>query len=172
MTCNQLISLGQRVSSKFRRTPGFSFILGAIDTDAATTSQNQESDHSQQDEDTSEGEEKMDQEEKDYWQDVQMEVDGWRERVRQDDTLQEPAQDVAQNVAEEVAQEVVQDEVQNVAHGENQEKEMAQENGIELENIGARSRSRGGTRGKGSRAAARSGTRSGTRSKKGASRGV
>ena len=165
MTRNHLISLGQRVSSKFRRAPSFSFILGAIDTDAATTSQNRESDHSQQGEESSG--EQMDQEEKDYWQDVQMEVDGWRERVRQDDTLQEPAQDVAQNVAEEVAQ-----EVQDVAHGENQEKEMVQENGIELENIGARSRSRGGTRGKGSRAATRSGTRSGTRSKKGASRGV
>ena len=98
MTRNHLISLGQRVSSKFRRAPSFSFILGAIDTDAATTSQNQESAHSQQDEDTSEGEEKMDQEEKDYWQDVQMEVDGWRERVRQDDTLQEPAQEVVQEV--------------------------------------------------------------------------
>ena len=170
MTRNHLISLGQRVSSKFRRAPSFSFILGAIDTDAATTSQNQESDHSQKGEESSG--EQMDQEEQDYWQDVQMEVDGWRERVRQDDMLQEPAQDDAQNVAEGVAQEVVQDEVQNVAHGENQEKEIVQENGIEPENIGARSRSRGGTRGKGSRAAARSGTRSGTRSKKGASRGV
>ena len=34
MTRNQLISLGQKVSSKFRRTPSFSFILGAIDTEA------------------------------------------------------------------------------------------------------------------------------------------
>ena len=94
MTRNNLISLGQRVSSMFRRTPRFSFILGAIDTDAATTSQNQVSDHSQQDEETSEGEEKMDQEEKDYWQDVNMEIEQFVSNARD----QQPAEEVPQEV--------------------------------------------------------------------------
>ena len=101
------------------------------------------------------------QEEKHYWEDVEMEM----ERLRGGDMVQEPAQ--------EVAQVEVQDGVQNVAQRENQEKEIVQENGTEMENIGGRSRSRGGgTRGATRSRGSRSGPRRGTRSKKGAARGI
>ena len=104
------------------------------------------------------------QEEKYYWQEVEMEIE--RSRMVM---AQEPAQEVAEEVAEDVAQVEVRDGVQNLAQIENQEKEIDQENGTEMENIGGRSRSRGG----GTRGATRSmGSRRGTRAKKGAARGI